>query len=132
MAYTEKTIFPFPFTLNGIWSWWQFSFRFWTKWKSIWFKIERITVITIISHPIWKEREIQASALFNTKVFIHWSTLCSDPFDFWYVDILCIQLWCNGPRGFRVSSIGHTWLSTDASLSVSCTPVSCWFPSLVQ
>ena len=24
--YTEKTIFPFPFTLNGIWSWGQFSF----------------------------------------------------------------------------------------------------------
>ena len=26
--YTEKTIFPFPFTLNGIWSWWQFLFDF--------------------------------------------------------------------------------------------------------
>ena len=26
--YTEKTIFPFPFILNGIWSWWQFSFNF--------------------------------------------------------------------------------------------------------
>ena len=25
---TEKTNFPFPFTLNGIWSRWQFSFRF--------------------------------------------------------------------------------------------------------
>jgi len=25
---TEKTIFPFPFKLNGIWSWRQFSFRF--------------------------------------------------------------------------------------------------------
>ena len=25
---TEKTMFPFPFTLNGIWSWWPFSFRF--------------------------------------------------------------------------------------------------------
>ena len=25
---TEKTIFPFPFILNEIWSWWQFSFRF--------------------------------------------------------------------------------------------------------
>ena len=31
ILYTEKTIFPFPFTLNGILSWWQFSFRFWTK-----------------------------------------------------------------------------------------------------
>ena len=29
--YIEKTIFPFPFTLNGIWSWWQFSFRFFNQ-----------------------------------------------------------------------------------------------------
>ena len=27
-SYTERTIFPFLFTLNGIWSWWQFSFRY--------------------------------------------------------------------------------------------------------
>ena len=40
-ACTEKTIFPFPFTLNGIWSWWQFSYRFWTIWISMWFKIDR-------------------------------------------------------------------------------------------
>ena len=26
--YAEKTSIPFPFTLNGIWSWWHFSFRF--------------------------------------------------------------------------------------------------------
>ena len=56
--YTEKTIFPFSFTLNGIWSWWQFSFRFWTKCNSIWFKIEKKTVTTIISHSFWKEMEI--------------------------------------------------------------------------
>ena len=41
LAYTEETILPIAFTLNGVWSWWQFSFRFWTKWKSNWFKIER-------------------------------------------------------------------------------------------
>ena len=29
--YAEKTIFSFSFKLNGIWSWWQFSFRFWKK-----------------------------------------------------------------------------------------------------
>ena len=29
--YTEKTRFPFHFSLNGIWSWGQFSFRFWTQ-----------------------------------------------------------------------------------------------------
>ena len=56
--YTEKTTFPFPFTLNEIWSWWQFSFQFWTIWNSIWFKIEKKTVTTIISHSIWKEMEI--------------------------------------------------------------------------
>ena len=27
-VYTEKTMFPFPFILNGICSWWQFSFRY--------------------------------------------------------------------------------------------------------
>ena len=55
--YTEKTILPIPFPLNGIWSWEQFSFRFWIKWNSIWFKIERKTVTTIISHPMWKEMD---------------------------------------------------------------------------
>ena len=42
--YTEKSIFSFPFTLNGIWSWWQFSIQFWTKLNSIWFKIWRKTI----------------------------------------------------------------------------------------
>ena len=59
LSYTEKTSIPFPFKSNGIWSWWQFSFRSWTKWKSVWFKIERKTVTTIISHSIWKEMEYQ-------------------------------------------------------------------------
>ena len=31
---------------------------FWTKWISIWFKIERKTVTTIISHSMRKEIEI--------------------------------------------------------------------------
>ena len=57
-AYTEKTTFPFPFKSNWIWLWWQFSFRFWTKYNSIWFKVERKTVTTIISHSIWKEMTI--------------------------------------------------------------------------
>ena len=56
--YTEKTSIPFPFKLNGIWSWWQFSFRFWTKWSYIWFKIESKSGTTIISHSMWKEMEI--------------------------------------------------------------------------
>ena len=59
--HTEKTVLPFPFTVNGIWSWWHFSFRFWTKWNSIWFKIERKTVTMIISHSIWEEMEYEFS-----------------------------------------------------------------------
>ena len=31
LAYTEKTILPIRYTLNGLWSWWQFSFRFWIQ-----------------------------------------------------------------------------------------------------
>ena len=38
-----------------------FHFDFWTKWNSIWFKIERKTVTTIISHSIWMEMETQFS-----------------------------------------------------------------------
>ena len=60
--YTEKTIFPSPFTLNGIWSWWQFSFRFWTKWKSIWFKIGSIK-LSPWSYPIQCERRWKYSFL---------------------------------------------------------------------
>ena len=55
-CYTEKTILPIPFTLNGIWSWWQLSFRFWTKWNFVWFKIERI-----ISYSMWKDMDIYFS-----------------------------------------------------------------------
>ena len=54
--YTEKTIFPFSFTLNGIWSWRQFTFRFWTKWISIWFKIERFSNL---SKSFVQNRKIQ-------------------------------------------------------------------------
>ena len=45
-SYTPNNRFQFPFKLNGIWSWWQFYFSFWTKGKNylvllwtIWFKI---------------------------------------------------------------------------------------------
>ena len=48
----KKTSIPFLFRSNGIWSRWQFSFRFWTTWNSILFKIERKTVTTIISHSM--------------------------------------------------------------------------------
>ena len=35
---------------------------------------------------------LQASALFNTKIFTHWSALCSVPFVFRYVDTLYYKL----------------------------------------
>ena len=62
--YTEKTRFPFAFKFNGIWSWWQYSLRFWTKWKSIWFKIERNTVTTIYrfeneQNSVWSPNKIK-------------------------------------------------------------------------
>ena len=33
----------------------------WTKWISIWLKVEKKTVTTIISHSMWKEMEYQFS-----------------------------------------------------------------------
>ena len=59
MGYGCGDSFPFGFEPNGI----PFSSkskgkRFWTKLNSIWFKIERKTVTTTISHSIWKEMEI--------------------------------------------------------------------------
>ena len=44
----RKTEKQFPLKLNGIWSWWQFSFRFWNKWDSIWLRIVKKQVTTII------------------------------------------------------------------------------------
>ena len=67
---TETTIFPFRFTLNGIWSWWQFSIRFWTKWNSICFKTERKTATMIIYHSMWNEMEIQFS---QCTQYGHWT-----------------------------------------------------------
>ena len=40
---TEKTIFSFPFTVNGIWSWWQFL-------NQMEFPVGSKTVTAIISH----------------------------------------------------------------------------------
>ena len=52
--YTQEIDSRAFFNFNGIWSWWLFSFRFWTVWNSIFFKIERKTVLTIIFHSISK------------------------------------------------------------------------------
>ena len=66
---TEKTIYPFPFTLNAIWSWWLFSFQFWTKWNSIWFKIERETAFMPFS-GIFKHRKRASERAHFSPVFI--------------------------------------------------------------
>ena len=73
--YTEKTIFPFPFKFNGIWSWWQFSFRF-SEPNGIpfVFKIKRKTVTMIISHSMWKELEVCTSFLSVTQWMDLWFT----------------------------------------------------------
>ena len=77
----KKTIFPFPFTLNGIWSWWEFSLRFFnqmefhldlksegklsarsypiqceTKWKYSFFS-ELIHLIYVFPPTVWEEHE---------------------------------------------------------------------------
>ena len=51
---------PIPFTLNGIWSWFDSFFLWFSESSGIpfVFKIERKTVVTIISHSIWEEMEI--------------------------------------------------------------------------
>ena len=77
----------FHFLLNWIWSWWHFTFRFWTKWNYIWFKIEWKTVTKIISHSMWKEMEIKFSQ-------------CESP---------------NVPTGFWATIRGTTVRDTDAS-----------------
>ena len=51
-----KLVFPFPFKLNGIWSWWRFCFRFWTKWNFIWLKIES-KIVSALSYPIQNRKE---------------------------------------------------------------------------
>ena len=59
LAGTEKTRVLFLFKLNGIWSWWQLSFRFLNQMDfHLVQKIERKTVTTIISHSMWKEMRI--------------------------------------------------------------------------
>ena len=50
MMCTEKTLFPIPFIVNGIWSWWQFL-------KQMEIAFGSKTVTTIISHSLWKEME---------------------------------------------------------------------------
>ena len=52
-GHTEKIIFPFPYKLNGIWSWWQCSFRsysiqFERKWNTSFLNARSILTCFII------------------------------------------------------------------------------------
>ena len=77
--YTEKTIFTFLFILNGIWSWWQFSFQFLTKWNSIWFKSKG--KLSPRSYHIQYERKWKYSFLsVRYKIYFYYSCIVSSIF----------------------------------------------------
>ena len=75
-SYTDKTILPFPFTLIGIWSWWQFSFQFWTKWNSIWFRQSK-GKLSPRSDSIQLERKSNTSFLSAVRKVPAWRFLSS-------------------------------------------------------
>ena len=56
IPFTEKTSLPFPFKLNGIWSWWQFSYRF-SEPNGIPFSSKSKGKLSPRSYPVQFERE---------------------------------------------------------------------------
>ena len=62
---TEKTSIPFPFTLNYIWSWGQFSFRF-SEPKGFPFGSKSKGKLSLRSYPIKCERKWKYSFLNGT------------------------------------------------------------------
>ena len=78
LSFTEKTIFPFPFTLNGIWSWWQFPFRF-SEPNRIPFGSKLEGNLSPRSYPIQCERKWKCSCLsvypsrLNSESVSHWA-----------------------------------------------------------
>ena len=73
MAYTEKTSILFPFKLNLIWSWWQFSFRFWAKLNP--FGSKSKGKLSPRSYPIQCERKGKYSFLsvvWNYNIAVVW------------------------------------------------------------
>ena len=61
-AYTWKSVIPFPFKLNGIWSWWQFFFRF-SEPNGILFGSKLKEKLSPRSYPIQFERKWNNSFL---------------------------------------------------------------------
>jgi len=80
--YTEKTRFAFPFKLNGIWSWGQFSFRFWTKWISIWFRKSK-GKLSPRWYPIQFERKCKSSFLSEVCSWVNNQNGGKLPRNFW-------------------------------------------------
>jgi len=64
------------------------SFRFWTKWNSIWFKIERQTLTTIMPHSMWKEIEYEFS-----QCTVNWQAIFSPHFLFCIGMNIVIYMW---------------------------------------
>ena len=60
-------MFPFPFTLNGIWSWWQFSFRF--EPNGIPFGSKSKWKLSPRSYPIQFERKWKFISEIGTETF---------------------------------------------------------------
>ena len=59
-------------------SWWQFSFQFRTKWKSIWFKIEKKTIITIVF--LLSSRTINLRWIASFGIIFHYFYICRHVF----------------------------------------------------
>ena len=70
VTHSEKYI-SFLSKLNGLWSWWQFSFQFQTKWNYIRFKIGRKPVTTII-YSIQFEKKWNLFLWVQDKLNIFW------------------------------------------------------------
>ena len=67
-SYTEKTIFTFPFILNGIWPWWQISFDF--EPNVILFGLKSKGKRSPRSYPIQFERKWIYSYLSVVKLYL--------------------------------------------------------------
>ena len=82
----------FPFKLNGIWSWWQFSFRFLTKLNSIWLK-KSIGKLSSRWDPIQCERNLKYCFLSvgHVGTFLGPPTHVSQTYIL--PDFLCIAQW---------------------------------------
>ena len=93
--YTKKTVFLFPFTLNGIWSWWLFTFRF--KPNGIPFGSKSKVKLSLQSYPIQCERKYTFLSAHMLSIFTHVKLMfdlsrCSD---WWKLETYRPVYWLN-------------------------------------